>query len=87
LKHYSFDALERAVDRASAERHRLRTDEDLLAELRAQLDQPGGKDALAARLGLSAFNLSLLLRGRGQLSDKVAERLGYRRVTRFERIG
>jgi hypothetical protein len=60
-------------------------EDDLRARTRALLAELG-KPALAQRLGITQFHLTLLLRGRGQLTDAIAARLGYRRVVRYERI-
>lgn len=65
----------------------LQTNADLVAVLRAQLDMPGGKRALAARLGISEHRLTQILRGSWPVPNDVAERLGFRRVERFEPIG
>lgn len=82
MKHISASWLARAAAAAA-----LVTEDDVKARIRAQLDgTAGGKAALADRLGISTFNLSLLLRGRGQLTDAIAKRLGYRKVVRFERV-
>lgn len=58
---------------------------DLRATLRAEL-VVAGKATVAVRLGITQFHLTLILRGRGQLTEEIAEKLGYRRVARFERI-
>ena len=65
---------------------RLFTEDDVKAALRARLDGTlAGKAALAARLGVSESQLSILLRG-GRIGEAIAERLGFRKVTRFERV-
>lgn len=85
MKHYSAQALERHVERAFPKP--LLSDDQVRAQLGGQLDGTDrGKRALAARLGISTFKLSLILRGRAPVPDDVAERLGLRRVTLFEPI-
>lgn len=81
MKHYSAALLDRAAKAAQ-----LATEGDLLTRLRARLDGPGGKDALAIELGLTPFQLTSILRGRRPLSEAIAEKLGYRKVARFERV-
>jgi hypothetical protein len=58
---------------------------ELVALLRVRLERTG-KAALAREFGLSAFRLTGILRGRWPVPDAVAEKLGYRRISRFERI-
>lgn len=80
MKHYSASLLERAT--RSAE---LQTDADLLARLRARLEEPGGKTRLMRELGVTRMKLTGILRGRWPIDDQVAAGLGFRRVMRFER--
>jgi plasmid maintenance system antidote protein VapI len=81
VKHYSAEILHRAARAAQ-----LATDGDLLGRLRARLDEPGGKIALARELAITPLHLSGILRGRWPISDEIAEKLGYRRVVRYERL-
>jgi hypothetical protein len=62
------------------------TDEDLRIELRDRLDLAGGKAELARELGITEFKLTGVLRGHWTVCDEIAAALGYRKVTRFERI-
>jgi plasmid maintenance system antidote protein VapI len=81
VKHYSANLLNRAAKAAQ-----LATDGDLLGRLRVRLDEPGGKLALARELAITPFHLSGILRGRWPISDEIAEKLGYRKVVRYERL-
>jgi hypothetical protein len=82
MKHFSAAALERAA-KASA----LADEEELRAKLRARLmPGPRAKFLLAASLGVETQCLTKMLRGQARITDDVAERLGFRRVVRFEPI-
>lgn len=81
MKHFTAALLDRAAKAAQ-----LATEGELLARLRARLDGPGGKAALALELGITPFQLSGILRGRWPLGDDLAAKLGYRKVARFERV-
>lgn len=84
MKHYSAAALARHVDRVFVKPSV--TPDELKGQLRAQLDGTRlGKLRLAARLGISAFHLTRLLRSAAPVPDKVAARMGFRKITRFER--
>jgi hypothetical protein len=79
VKHYSPTSGSRRLD--------LATEESLRAAVRAQLGAGlAAKAVLAVQLGISEATLSKILRG-GPIGEGIAEKLGYRRVTRFERIG
>lgn len=83
MKHYSPVALERSAGRALGTG--LATEEALRANVRAQLGYGvADKAILADRLGISEATLSKILRG-APIGEGVAAKLGYRRVTRFER--
>jgi hypothetical protein len=62
------------------------TEDDLVAQLRARLTAAEDRHALARELGVTPFKLVGVLRGRWPVDDDLAARLGYRRITRFERI-
>lgn len=65
----------------------LATEGELLTALRARLgDGPDARARLAAELDVTPFQLSGFLRGRWPVSDAIAEKLGYRKVVRFERV-
>lgn len=85
MKHFSPTALDRAARLwPPAPLHQ--TEDDLKVELRARLVAADDKHALARELGVSPFQLTGILRGRWPIDDRLAAALGYRRITRFERI-
>lgn len=84
MKHYSAQALARS---AAIARDPLMTEADVTAMLRAQLDGRRGENGrLADRLGITRVELSQILHGHSPLRSGVAERLGFRKVVRFEPI-
>jgi len=69
------------------ERALLPSADDLVDELRAQLERsPSGKAAVAARLGLNEQHLTRILRRKCPVGTEVAAKLGYRPVIRFEKV-
>lgn len=80
MKHYSTAALKRA-----AKVWPPRDERDMVAHIRS-LVITDGKPAIACRLGITEVRLTGILRGRFKVEDRIAERLGYRRVIRFEPI-
>jgi hypothetical protein len=86
MRHYSPVALEQAAGHPRRAAPKLATEEDLKASMRAQLGLgAGAKAVLAGRLGINEASLSKILRG-APVADGVAERLGFRKVVRYERI-
>lgn len=81
MKHYSAAALHRIVFPPPV------TEEDMRADLLARLKDSDDRHALARELGVTPFKLVGVLRGRWPIDDDLAARLGYRRITRFEKIG
>lgn len=83
MKHYSPVTLERSTGRSPGPG--VETEDALRADVRAQLGfGVAAKAILADRLGISEATLSKILRG-APIGESVAAKLGYRRVTRFER--
>jgi hypothetical protein len=81
MKHYSPAALSRLVVAPLLE------EEQLLTLARAELDGTrAAKLRLAAKLGIAETRLTKILTGQYPLPACAAEALGYRAVTRFERI-
>jgi hypothetical protein len=81
VKHYSASSLQRLAAPPLLE------EAELVAQLRGALDgTAAAKTRLAARLRVSEATLSRLLRGKLPIGGEVAERLGLRRVIRFEKI-
>jgi hypothetical protein len=80
VKHYSPQSLQRLVI------PNLRTEDQMVAELRERLAASTDRHGLACELGVTPFRLAGILRGRWPIDDSLAEKLGYRRVTRFERL-
>lgn len=81
MKHYSAAVLDRAAAAAA-----LATEAEMLERLRDRLTRAGDRKALAREFGVTPFALAGMLRGRWPVSEPIAEKLGYRRVTRFERV-
>lgn len=81
MKHLSAAWWKRAAAAAD-----LVEESDLREALRARLVELGTREALARELGVTPFALSGILRGCWPVPDWIAEQLGYRRVTRFEKI-
>jgi predicted transcriptional regulator len=65
----------------------LLTEEELVIELAARVRKRGDHQRVAGELGVSQPALSNVLTGGRGIGPGFAERLGYRRVTRFEPIG
>lgn len=63
----------------------MKTERDLVTELRAMCLPRGAKRAMAKSLGISAQYMGDILSGRNKISDRIADKLGYRRITMFER--
>jgi hypothetical protein len=62
------------------------TEEELVFELATRVRRRGDHGRVAHQLGISQPGLSnILTAGRG-IGPRVAERLGFRKVVRFERI-
>jgi hypothetical protein len=80
VKHYSAASILRLVTPPSI------GEVDLVSELRARLFAAKDRHALARELGVTPFKLAGTLRGRWPIDDDLAARLGYRRITRFEKI-
>jgi ParB-like chromosome segregation protein Spo0J len=79
MKHYS------AADLSAT--GALLTDQQLLAGLRRELDGTRAtKRAIAFRLGCTEAQLTRLLRGQQRLPPRIAVALGFRQVTRFEKV-
>lgn len=55
---------------------------DLIIEI---VDEEGSQSAAANRLGISAAYLSDILSGARSISDKVANKLGYSKVSMYEK--
>jgi plasmid maintenance system antidote protein VapI len=65
----------------------LLTEEEIVVDLAARLDGRRGENGrLADQLGITRVELSRVLNGSAPLRPGIACTLGYRRVTRFERI-
>jgi hypothetical protein len=65
----------------------LLTEAEVAREIAARLDGKNGEQGrLANDLGIAQSTLSSLLSGRYPIGEDLARRLGFRRVTRFERI-
>lgn len=64
----------------------LRTEEELVVELAGRICGGGGQKRVAADLGLSQGELSHAVSGKRGVTPNVAAALGYRKVTRFERV-
>lgn len=64
----------------------LHTEEELVVELAARLAGRGSGARLARKIGISQGGLSnVLTNGRG-IGPRIAGALGYRKVTRYERV-
>lgn len=61
----------------------MKTNDELVAEMKAQIKQHGDQKALAERLGISVGFLNDILRGRAPVTKDVAEKLGYRKAVVF----
>lgn len=61
-------------------------EEEVRAELRRRMARRGAAKALAFDLGVSRQALCNMRDGRRRPSPRVAEGLGFRRVSRFERV-
>lgn len=59
--------------------------EDALNLIRAIVKSKGSQFAAAKHLDISPMYLSDILRGKSDISDNVARKLGYRRVMVFEK--
>jgi hypothetical protein len=92
MKHYSAASILRLVTPCScgsptpSNRREGIGEADLVSDLRARLVAAEDRHALARELGVSPFKLAGILRGRWPIDDDLAARLGYRRITRFEKI-
>lgn len=62
------------------------TEEDLVVELAGRIEKRGDHQRVAYQLGISQPALSNVLTGGRGIGADLAERLGYRRVVRFEPI-
>jgi predicted XRE-type DNA-binding protein len=78
MKHYSGAELAPEI---------LATEEELVMAMTARLDgRRGEKGRLAAALGITRIELSDVMAGRTRMRPGIAVALGFRKVTRFERI-
>lgn len=66
-------------------RHKRKTEADLLNELRSETRLRGGITRIARQYGFSPPFISDVEKGYTQITDKLAEAMGYRRVVEFER--
>ena len=57
---------------------------DLRADLERRVAAAGTQKVVAHALGTSQSQLCLLLRGEREVSDRMAAKLGYRKVVTFE---
>jgi predicted transcriptional regulator len=64
----------------------LLTEEDLVVDLAARIEKRGDHQRVAYQLGISQPALSNVLTGGRAIGADLAERLGFRRVVRFEPI-
>lgn len=66
--------------------HALLTEEEVVIELAGRVGRHGEQQRVAKQLGVSQGNVSnVLTNGRG-VGPRLAAALGYRKVTRFERV-
>jgi DNA-binding transcriptional regulator YdaS (Cro superfamily) len=61
------------------------TEQDLIADLRNHCEIAGSQKEWARIYGFSPAYVSDVLHGRRDVSEAMADALGYRRVVRFER--
>lgn len=84
---YGLAALERLADLAQPiEAPALFREEDLVVELMGRIRKRGDLSRVATEAGLSQGTISNVLTGGKPIGANVAEKLGYRKVVRFERI-
>lgn len=81
MKPHSAFELELAV--ASAD---LVTEEEIVVEIASRIRRRGDHQRVAGELGISQPGLSNILTGGRAIGAAVAERLGYRKVIRYERV-
>lgn len=62
------------------------SDEDVRASIATQAQLEGSQSALAKALGVSPAYLSDVLNGHRGISDAFAAKIGYRRVSGWERM-
>lgn len=65
---------------------RRKTETELLEELKRSAGQKRGLTGAAEKLGFTVQYISDVIYGRRPVSEKLAERMGYRRVVEFERM-
>lgn len=58
----------------------------MLQELTRSVDRKRGLTSEAERLGFTIQFISDVVYGRRPISEKLAERMGYRRVVEFEKV-
>lgn len=63
-----------------------KTEADLLAELKTITDKRRGLTTAAENFGLTIQYISDVVYGRRPVSDRLAEKMGYRRVVEFEKL-
>ncbi len=63
------------------------TTRDVVNLLNQTIQQHGSAKAVAARMGLSPQYLCDVRKGRREVSDRLAQKLGLRRIVTFEPIG
>jgi hypothetical protein len=88
MKYYGPAAMERLADLAQPLERPidLLREEDVVVELMGKIQKRGDLSELADECGLAQGTISNILTGGRPIGANVAERLGYRRVVRFERI-
>lgn len=59
---------------------------EVIADLQSRIRWRGDQTRLAKEWGLAPCRISHVLKGRMRISDRIAAGLGYRRVTRWERV-
>ena len=69
----------------SVELHPL-TGTDIVRELAQECAAAGSQAAWARKRGISATHVNEVLNGRRDLTDSIANALGYSRVTRYVRV-
>ena len=60
------------------------TPADLRAELKCRVSEAGSQRDAARALGISQAQVCLVVTGRRKFSDRMAAKLGYRKVVTFE---
>jgi hypothetical protein len=86
VRHYSG---EQCADMAQMPRRAfdLVTEQEIVVELMGEVRERGDLTRIAKAKGLHQATLSNILTGGRPIGAEVAEKLGFRKVIRFERIG